>query len=109
MTVGWLVNPQREPGVSSELSAFDRLALEVLSYLLLGTPASPLYRALTASGLGKTVIGGGKEDLKQIIFSAGLKGMSPLQARKVFPTVICIRVSICISGETDVEVDCMVS
>lgn len=45
-----------------------------MNYLLLGTPASPLYKTLMDSGLGEALIGGGLEDeLRQPIFSVGLK------------------------------------
>ncbi|CBZ54113.1 Mitochondrial presequence protease (Precursor), related [Neospora caninum Liverpool] len=54
---------------------FQRLSLTILSHLLMGTSASPLYRALTESGLGKQVIGGIEDGLKHLLFSAGLKGV----------------------------------
>lgn len=45
-----------------------------LNYLMLGTPASPLYKSLMDSGLGEALIGGGMEDeLRQPTFSVGLK------------------------------------
>jgi Zn-dependent M16 (insulinase) family peptidase len=54
------------------------LALSVLSYALLATPASPLRKALIDSGLGERVTGSGlSESLRQMTFSAGLKGLAP--------------------------------
>jgi presequence protease len=45
-----------------------------LNYLMLGTNASPLLKAMNDSGLGESVIGGGVEDeLRQPVFSIGLK------------------------------------
>ena len=45
-----------------------------LNYLMMGTPASPLYKALVDSGLGSRVIGGGLDDgMLQATFSVGLK------------------------------------
>jgi hypothetical protein len=41
---------------------------------MLGTSASPLRKALNDSGLGESIIGGGVEDeLRQPVFSLGLK------------------------------------
>lgn len=52
------------------------LGLGFLNYLLLGTSASPLYKALTDSQLGSCVIGGGLcSELKQQTFSVGMKDM----------------------------------
>lgn len=70
--------------------AEDRLPLELelemgfLDQLLLGTSAAPLRKALNDSGLGEAVIGGGLQDeLRQPIFSIGLKGVQPGDAEKV--------------------------
>jgi Zn-dependent M16 (insulinase) family peptidase len=52
------------------------LGLGILSYILLGTPASPLRKALIDSGLGEDVTGAGLVDsLRQMMFSTGLKGI----------------------------------
>ena len=49
-------------------------ALGFLNYLMLGTAAAPLRKALNDSGLGESIIGGGIEDeLRQPVFSLGLK------------------------------------
>ena len=54
------------------------LGLQILDYVLMGTPASPLRRALIDSGLGEDVAGCGMEaELRQMYFSAGLKGVEP--------------------------------
>ncbi len=54
------------------------LALDVLSYALMATPASPLRKALIDAGLGEQVTGGGVSgSLRQMLFSAGLKGVAP--------------------------------
>nr|PIM03001.1 peptidase M16 inactive domain-containing protein [Toxoplasma gondii COUG] len=54
---------------------FQRQTLGVLTHLLVGTSPSPLYRALTESGLGKQVMGELEDGLKHLIFTAGLKGI----------------------------------
>lgn len=58
--------------------------LGFLNYLMLGTSASPLRKALTDSGLGASLIGRGVEDeLCQPVFSIGLKGVKEEDAGKV--------------------------
>ena len=55
-------------------------ALGFLNYLMLGTSASPLRKALNDSGLGESVIGGGvDDDLRQPVFSIGLKASGVAQ------------------------------
>ena len=49
-----------------------------------GTSAAPLRKALMDSGLGQALIGGGLQgDLRQPVFSVGLKGVDPANAAKV--------------------------
>jgi len=51
-------------------------ALELLDLILLGTPASPLRKALIESGLGEDITGGGMEThMLQMAYSIGLKGV----------------------------------
>ena len=70
ITVNWLLPENSDPTLT--------LALGILSYALIDTPASPLRKALIDSGLGEDVIGGGLDDsLRQLTFSAGLKGVDP--------------------------------
>lgn len=53
------------------------LALKILAHILLGTPASPLRKALIDSGLGEDLAGSGLEDeIRQAYFSTGLKGLA---------------------------------
>ncbi|MEZ4618129.1 MAG: insulinase family protein [Caldilineaceae bacterium] len=53
------------------------MGLGVLSYALLGTAASPLRKALTESGLGEDVTGGGLGTyLRQMTFGVGMKGVN---------------------------------
>jgi presequence protease len=70
------------------------LAMSFLDYLLLGTAASPLRKALNDSGLGEAIIGGGMDDtLMQSVFSVGLKGVDPANFDKVcvvFKAVVLI-------------------
>lgn len=65
------------------------MALEVLSHALLDTPASPLRKALIDSGLGEDLTGGGLSTyLRQMTFSAGLKGVAPADTGKVEPLIL---------------------
>jgi presequence protease len=60
------------------------LALSILEHILIGTPASPLRKALIDSGLGEDLAGLGLEaDLRQVVFSTGLKSIAPADAEKV--------------------------
>lgn len=67
VTVNWLLP---EPPDTDET-----LALEVLEYALVGTPAAPLRKALIDSGLGENITGSGFAALRQTYFTAGLKGV----------------------------------
>lgn len=67
--LGWLLPENADRSLVMGLSA--------LSYAILGTPASPLRKALTESGLGEDVTGGGLGTyLRQMVFSVGMKGVA---------------------------------
>jgi Zn-dependent M16 (insulinase) family peptidase len=60
------------------------MALSVLSYALVNTPASPLRKALIDSGLGEDVTGGGLSTYtRQMTFSVGLKGLELANVEEV--------------------------
>lgn len=76
LTSNWVLGEHTDPETA--------LGLSILNHILLGTQASPLRKALIDSGLGEDVIGGGLGSvLKQISFSAGLKGVEPDNLGKV--------------------------
>ena len=59
-------------------------ALHILEYILLGMPGSPLRKALIDSGLGEDIAGVGLEnELRQIYFSTGLKGVDIKDADRI--------------------------
>ncbi len=65
------------------------MALGMLSYALLGTPASPLRKVLIESGLGEDVTGGGLGTyLRQMVFSVGLKGVANSDIERVEPLIL---------------------
>jgi len=69
MTVNWVLGETTD--------AVTNMALNILSYILLGTSGSPLRKALIESGLGEDITGGGLEgELRQLFFSVGLKGIT---------------------------------
>lgn len=81
VTVNWLLPATRDPDTAMTFS--------VLDYLLLGTSASPLRKALIDSGLGEGIAGIGLEtDLVQLYLSAGLKGVARERLKEVEPLVL---------------------
>ncbi len=81
LTMNWLLG--------DVLNAEDNLALCVLDYALLGMPGSPLRKALIESGLGDGLTGGGLEnELRQMFFSTGLKGIDPQDAPRIEEVII---------------------
>ncbi|HEV7719309.1 MAG TPA: insulinase family protein [Arsenicitalea sp.] len=76
VTVNWMLDqvPDQE----------TTLALTVLEYALVGNAAAPLRKALTDSGLGEGLTGSGlADDLRQPMFTVGLKGIDAANADKV--------------------------
>jgi Zn-dependent M16 (insulinase) family peptidase len=81
MTVTWLMD--------ETLDVANVMALEILDHILLGTPASPLRKALLESGLGENTIGGGLDNqIRQMLFSTGMKGIAPDEADKVETLIV---------------------
>ena len=67
--MNWLLPEGNDPELDMELS--------VLSYAMLGTPASPMRKTLLDSGLGEDTIGGGlSTTLRQMTFSVGMNGVA---------------------------------
>ena len=65
--VSWLLTEMTDPETA--------LSLAVLRHILIGTPASPLRKALLDSGLGEDIAGPGLAALlRQSYFSLGLRG-----------------------------------
>ncbi len=77
VTVNWLLDDTTQDPETN-------LALGILGHILIGTPASPLRKALIDSGLGEGLAGFGMEgDLRQTAFSTGLKSIAEADAPKV--------------------------
>ena len=76
LTVNWMLAENDDPELT--------LGLNILDHILIGTPASPLRKALIDSGLGEYLAGGGLNDsIRQMYFSTGLKGIAPEDGTKV--------------------------
>ncbi len=76
LTVNWVLPDTSDPVMN--------FSLRIISNILIGTPASPLKKALLDSGLGEDLAGIGLEaDVRQIIFSTGLKGTRARDAKKI--------------------------
>lgn len=74
--VNWVLGETASPDIN--------LALNVLGYILIGTPASPLRKALIDSGLGDDLAGSGLDtELRQMVFSTGLKGIVAENSNKL--------------------------
>ncbi|MEN4099310.1 MAG: insulinase family protein, partial [Anaerolineaceae bacterium] len=81
ITMNWLL-----PETGDELLT---LGLSILEHILIGTPASPLRKALIESGLGEELVGRGLETgSRQMWFSTGLRGMAKASAEQVEALVL---------------------
>ena len=81
ITVNWMID---EVGDSQ-----NDLALRILDHILIGTPASPVRKALLECGLGEDLAGGGiDQDLRQAMFSTGLKGIAAADGGKVEAVIL---------------------
>ncbi|HEX9332020.1 MAG TPA: insulinase family protein, partial [Anaerolineales bacterium] len=77
----YLVVNWKLPDTSDPVLNFS---LRILGYILIGTPASPLRKALLDSGLGEDLAGIGLHtDIRHLIFSTGLKGTRKRHAKKI--------------------------
>jgi Zn-dependent M16 (insulinase) family peptidase len=81
VTVNWMLAENTDPETT--------LGLSILTYILIGTPASPLRKALIDSGLGEDLTHGGLEsNLRQMAFDTGLKGIAVDDAEAVETLVL---------------------
>jgi Zn-dependent M16 (insulinase) family peptidase len=82
ITVNWLTVPVTDP--------FRVIALEVLSEVLVGNAGSPLRKALVESKLGEDLSPstGLETELKELVFTAGIRGTDPDCAGKTEALII---------------------
>ncbi|MBN2256648.1 MAG: insulinase family protein, partial [Anaerolineaceae bacterium] len=76
-TMNWVLPDHSDPIIL--------FSLEVLAHILIGTPASPLRKALIDSGVGEDLTGLGLEEVehRELLFSTGLKGINKVDAPQV--------------------------
>ena len=76
VTVNWMLDPIADGETA--------LAHKILEHALVGYSAAPLRKALTDSGLGEGLTGSGLvDDLRQPMFTVGLKGIDESDGGKV--------------------------
>src|SRR4030043_187103 len=82
ITVNWLTVPVTD--------TFLVLSLEVLSEVLVGNAGSPLRKALIDSELGEDLspATGLETELKEVVFTAGIRGTNPEDLEKVEEVVV---------------------
>jgi Zn-dependent M16 (insulinase) family peptidase len=81
VSINWMLDRIDDPNLA--------LNLNVLEFILVGTSASPLRKALIDSGLGEGLTGSGlAEDMLQPYFTVGLKGIDEADAPKVEELVL---------------------
>ncbi len=95
LTTNWLLPEASDPETM--------MGLMILAYILIGTSASPLRKGLIDSGLGEDLTGIGMDnDLRQLYFSTGLKGIAIDDADKVETQILTILNSLAQDG---IEID----
>ena len=91
VSVNWMLDPPAD--------RTEALSHGMLSYLLAGTPAAPLRKALTESGLGEGMTGGGiGTGLRQPMASFGMKGIDPADAARIEALILDTLEKIAESG-----------
>jgi len=80
ISINWLLGEKNDVNLN--------YALSVLSYVLIGSQAAPLRKALLDSGLGEDVQGGVGAGLRQMSFSAGMKNIRSADAGAVETLVL---------------------
>lgn len=91
ISVNWMIDPPAD--------RTEALSHGILSYLLAGNSAAPLRKALTESGLGEGITGGGiGGGLRQPMASFGMKGIDPADADKVEALILSTLAEIADTG-----------
>nr|WP_320050352.1 insulinase family protein [uncultured Desulfuromonas sp.] len=87
--------------------SFQRLSLTLLSQLLLGNPAAPLYKALLDSGLGSNLTPGCgyHDDYRSTCFAVGLQGTNEDKAEQIEKLVLDTLTDIADTGFSRERID----
>ncbi|MEZ4598399.1 MAG: insulinase family protein [Syntrophotaleaceae bacterium] len=97
--VAWLTCPISD--------SFQRLAMTLLSQLLLGNSAAPLYKALLDSGLGQNLAPGTgyHDDNRETYFAAGLQGTDPDKVEEIECLVLATLEQVASTGFKDEQIE----
>lgn len=97
--VAWLTCPISD--------SFERTALSVLSTLLVGNPAAPLYKALLDAKLGQNLAPGTgyHDDNRDTFFAAGLQGTEPEAAEAIEALVVATLEQAADSGFSEERIE----
>lgn len=91
LTVNWALTESRDPLLA--------LGTTILGHILVGTPASPLRKALIDSGLGEDLAGDGLDNQYRLqLFSTGLKGIATENAARVEALILDTLQSLATQG-----------
>jgi len=95
LTVNWMLPENSDVELA--------IAYSLLAHVLMGTPASPLRRALIESGLGEKVTGSGYDyglftTLRQLFFTVGLRGVKTEDVDKVEEIILTTLAGIADEG-----------
>ncbi len=106
ITVNWMLPENND--------AEQAIAYTLLAHALMGTPASPLRRALIESGLGEEVLGSGYDyglftTLRQLFFTAGMRGVQTEDVDKVEEIILTTLTAIVENGFDKAMVDATVN
>ena len=108
ITVNWMLPENND----AELA----VAYTLLAHVLMGTPASPLRRALIESGLGEEVIGSGYDpsyglftSLRQLFFTFGMRGVQSKDVDKVEQIILDTLAAIADDGFEKVMIEATVN
>lgn len=102
VSVNWMVDTPAD--------RTEALSHGMLSYLLAGNPAAPLRKALTESGLGEGMTGGGiGSGLRQPMASFGMKGIDPADAEKVEALILSTLAEIAEKGFAQEQIEAAIN
>ncbi len=85
------------------------LAVDILTEALIGSPASPLRKALIDSGLGEDLTGVSDWGFRQLLFSTGLKGVDVADADKVEPLILATLQTLADEGLSQATIEAAVN
>ncbi len=100
-TLSWVTIPAGDPT--------EMLAADVLEYALIGSPASPLRKALIEAELGEDLTAVMAGPLRQRVFSVGLKGVEPKNAGQVEPLILDTLAALARDGLEPAMIDAAVN